>query len=78
MRAGEEAAKGYGPVTMNPLHARYVGAVRSTNNTAEVSAVIFALKHARQAGMEAVRIRYDSKYAACMTRGQWKPQERKK
>ena len=23
VRAGEEAAKGYGPVTMNPLHARY-------------------------------------------------------
>ena len=62
---------------LNGCYQLYVGAVRSTNNTAEVSAVIFALKHARQAGMEAVRIRYDSKYAACMTRGQWKPKKGK-
>ena len=75
VRADEEVAKGYGPVTINPRHEQFVGAGQSTNNTAEVSAVIFALRRARQAGMAAVRIRYDSKYAACMTRGEWKPKK---
>ena len=50
--------------------------MRSTNNTAEVSAIIFALRHARTLiNCKAVRIRFDSQYAANMTMGIWKPKK---
>ena len=71
-----ETACGYGPVTLNKNSTSFVGAVRSTNNTAEVSAIIFALRHARTLrGCQAVRICFDSLYAANMTKGTWKPKK---
>ena len=74
----EEIDRGYGPVETRPGMEGYEGATRGTNNTGEVEAVIRALRWAIETRPPHVMIRYDSKYAANMTRGTWIPKKDKK
>ena len=74
---GEETTNGFGPVIVNPQQPGHLGAEVSTNNTAEVSAVIHALRHARRTNKTHIVIRYDSEYAANMTQGKWRPKKGK-
>ena len=74
---GEETINGFGPVIVNPKQPGHLGAEVSTNNTAEVSAVIHALRHARRTNKTHIVIRYDSEYAANMTQGKWRPKKGK-
>ena len=72
---GEETTNGFGPVIVNPKQPGHLGAEISTNNTAEISAIIHALRHAQRTNKTCIVIRYDSEYAANMTRGKWKPKK---
>ena len=47
-----------------------------SNNTAEIRAIIVALRWA-QRDSRATVLRYDSKYAAMMTLGEWRPKKNK-
>jgi ribonuclease HI len=62
-----------GPVVTDAEHPEHEGAAVATNNTAELTAILWAMRVASSEGGEgAVLVRYDSTYAAKMALGQWK------
>ena len=66
--------KGCGPVISSDRNIYYLGATKSTNNTGEATAMaelFIALIEHDITG--AITLHYDSKWAANMTRGIWKP-----
>ena len=67
----------YGPVITQEWHHLWIGARELTNNTGELSAVAEALRwleeEAPDDGEVPVLIRFDSYYAANITRGTWLP-----
>ena len=68
-----------GRVVTDPRRPEYIGAVRPTNNTGELSGVYHALKRADeliQPG-EALLILSDSQIAICTTVGAWAPRKNK-
>ena len=68
----EEKRARRGPVVLGEKSEGWRGAERATNNTGELTAILEALEWAASSGVGKVVIRYDSQYAACMTRGEWK------
>lgn len=62
-----------GHVVTDTQDARYLGAERATNNTAELTAIACALRYVcdDQSGRP-VLIRYDSLYAGNMAAGVWR------
>ena len=72
-----ECNTGCGGVPLNPDLETWDGADVGTNNTAELTAVIRALEWVETSRVREVCIRFDSQYAACMTRGKWKPAKNK-
>ena len=71
MSAGREGRARRGPVVVGEGGAGWRGAERATNNTGELTAVLEAIEWAIGRGLREVVIRYDSEYAAHMTRGDW-------
>ena len=70
--AGREVQARRGPVVVGADGEGWRGAERATNNTGELTAVLEAIEWAIGKGLREVVIRYDSEYAAHMTRGDWK------
>lgn len=67
-------SRGCGPVIISDRNIYYLGATRATNNTGEVTAMaelFIALIEHKVHGT--ITLHYDSKWAANMTRGIWKP-----
>ena len=71
VKAGREVQARRGPVVVGADNEGWRGAERATNNTGELTAVLEAIEWAVGRGMREVVIRYDSEYAAHMTRGDW-------
>ena len=69
--AGREVQARRGPVVVGADSVGWRGAERATNNTGELTAVLEAIEWAIGKGLREVVIRYDSEYAAHMTRGDW-------
>ena len=74
---GQERRARRGPVVTDKAQVGWRGAEKATNNTGELTAVLEALEWAEGAGVKALVIRYDSEYAACMTKGEWKAKANK-
>ena len=74
---GQERRARRGPVVTDKAQAGWRGAEKATNNTGELTAVLEALEWAEGAGVKALVIRYDSEYAACMTKGEWRAKANK-
>ena len=69
----------YGPVDTDPGSRMWLGAVRATNNTGELTAMHVALHTAAahaEAG-DAVTVLPDSMMALCTTTGAWRPTRHK-
>ena len=66
--AGREVQARRGPVVVGADSVGWRGAERATNNTGELTAVLEAIEWAIGKGLREVVIRYDSEYAAHMTR----------
>ena len=64
----------HGPVVTSPSSNEYLGAGRLSNNTGELTELIWALWYIVALAPAECHIQYDSKYAANMTRGSWRPQ----
>jgi ribonuclease HI len=73
-----EQDTGCGGVSLDPNLETWDGAEVGTNNTAELTAVIRGLEWAEASHIREVCMRFDSQYAACMTRGKWKPTKNKR
>ena len=73
----KEVASGKGEVCVSSTSREFIGADKHTNNTGELSAIYWGIKAAERDGIQEVVIRYDSKYAAGMARGIWKPKSNK-
>jgi len=67
---GKEHFRSNGLVVTDPYHHDYVGAERHTNNTAEISAVYWAMRTAIALGVERAVIVSDSKHAVAMVKGE--------
>merc|ERR1711862_577584 len=70
----------YGPVRADENHEDWLGAQTQTNNTAELSAIIWALRWIYEKTVTAtdtrrgsIAILYDSKYAAMLVDRKWRP-----
>ena len=71
-----EPEKYYAPITTNFRNPESLGNNRKTNNTAELTGIARALEYICEIKMPEnakITIRYDSKMAANMARGIWKP-----
>ena len=73
----KEVASGAGAVSISSGDTEFIGADKHTNNTGELSAIYWGIKAAEREGLSEVVIRYDSKYAAGMARGLWRPKSNK-
>ena len=76
----QEVYKAWGPVVTHTNDAYHIGAERTTNNTAELSALAHALAWALKCDpnrTEPLLIRYDSTYAANVMTGKWQPHANK-
>jgi ribonuclease HI len=62
-----------GPVVVDATAPSYIGAAKASNNTAELSALYWALTFVRNSDLKRVEVRYDSTYAYNMTVGRWTP-----
>ena len=77
----EEAAALCAPLHTDDHTGDSDGVERLTNNTAELKAIVVALRHVRTCPTlrgRAALIRYDSKYAAMITTSVWRARKHKK
>ena len=63
----------YGKVITDRNHFKYIGAEVGSNNTAELSAIYWALSYVEEQNLEGVTIYTDSMYALNLIFGNWKP-----
>ena len=62
-----------GPVIIDPQDFQHEGAEVATNNTAELTGILEAMREAcDEGGVGTVLVRYDSEYAARMATGHWR------
>jgi ribonuclease HI len=62
-----------GFVACNPMAPHYVGAAKASNNTGELSAILYACRWIARRRPAACTLQYDSVYAANMARRIWRP-----
>jgi len=68
----------FGKVITDLTHKDYMGAEKGSNNTAEITAIMQALRRAAAIpGSSTIEIRYDSTYAKKMTTGEWEAKTNK-
>eukprot|EP00969_Alexandrium_andersonii_P327725 14482323-Alexandrium_andersonii.AAC.1 len=69
----------HAPVVTQHWSQLWLGAREQTNNTGELSAIaeamLWLLEEAPDDGHVPVELRYDSEYAANVSRGMWTPKE---
>lgn len=68
---GTFLAEAYGKVQTKNTHPEFIGADVGSNNTAELSAIYFALKYIEEHGFGEVFIYSDSQYALGVVFGNW-------